>query len=150
MKVMPALSMLLAVVIGQSASAQVAVPPPLTARVEVFTNSSILLKSTEGAKIYYLDGLMQLEDQLSQGLPADADQASIIVRQRAKALGRALQERAMNAGEGMTRAAYYGVNRVPAVVFNGQAVVYGVTDIAQARALYTQSVARRIPARRTP
>jgi len=121
----------------------VTVPPPLTARTEIFTNSAILLTGTEGAAVYYLDGLVQLQRQLSQGLPGNPQAAAEIVKQRARALGPALQARALNASEGITRAAYYGVNRVPAVVFDGHAVVFGVTDIAQARALYERSPSYR-------
>ena len=66
--------------------AQIDVPPSLTARIEVFTNSSILLTETEDAKIYYMDGLDQLERELSQGLPNDPEQAANIAKQRARAL----------------------------------------------------------------
>jgi len=126
-----------------AAVAQVPVPPPLTAHVEVFTNSSILLTGTEGARIYYVDGLEQLENELSQGLPEDPQRAAQIARNRLRMMGSALQKRAMNAGEGITRASYYGVNRVPAVVFDGKAIVYGVTDIRRAVALYEQTQTAR-------
>ncbi|HEX7635291.1 MAG TPA: TIGR03757 family integrating conjugative element protein [Noviherbaspirillum sp.] len=125
-----------------AAMAQVPVPPPMTSRIEVFTNSSILLTGTEGVKIYYVDGLEQLENELSQGLPNDPQRAAQIARDRLRMMGATLQKRAMNAGEGITRASYYGVNRVPAVVFDGKAIVYGVTDIRRAVALYEQSAGR--------
>ena len=126
-----------------SALAQVSVPPARTSPVEVFTNSGILLTNIGEAKVFYMDGLQQLQDALSQGLPGDPERAAEIARQRAKAMGSALQTRAMNSAEGMTRAAYYGVNKVPAIVFDGRVVVYGVTDIAQARLLYAKSSATR-------
>lgn len=138
-----AVAALCAALCGSTAVAQVPVPPPLTVHVEVFTNSSILLTGTEGARIYYMDGLEQLENELSQGLPEDPQRAAQIARNRLRMMGPALQKRAMNAGEGITRASYYGVNRVPAVVFDGKAIVYGVTDIRKAIALYEQAAMAR-------
>ena len=41
-----------------------------------------------------------------------------------------------NAAKGLMRALQYGINRYPAIVFDGQAVVYGVTDIETAARLY--------------
>jgi integrating conjugative element protein (TIGR03757 family) len=37
---------------------------------------------------------------------------------------------------GLAKAMQYGINRYPAIVFDGQAVVYGVTDLNAARAHY--------------
>jgi len=127
------------IVVGASAvHAQVAVPPPPAARIEVFATTSTYLTGVENAKVYYIDGLTQLESYLSQGLPADPNRAAELAKQRAKSLGPGLQQRAMNASEGLTRAKYYGINRTPAVVFDGRTVVYDITDITRARTLYEQ------------
>ena len=37
---------------------------------------------------------------------------------------------------GLAAALQYGLTKVPAIVFDGAAVVYGVTDVNQARAIY--------------
>ena len=47
-----------------------------------------------------------------------------------------LRERVETAYRGRLRAAELGVDRLPAVVFDGEAVVYGVTDLAEAVRLY--------------
>lgn len=122
-----------------SSGAAEAASPPARPRVEVFTNSAIYLTNTEGATVYLLDGLQQLEAQLSQGLPGDQAQATAIASARMKAIGPAkLQELAANAARGIVLAQQYGVDRAPAIVFDGRAVVYGMTDIAAATAFYLQ------------
>ena len=39
---------------------------------------------------------------------------------------------AKNAAFGLAKAVQYGVDRYPAIVFEGRAVVYGVTDLVEA------------------
>lgn len=112
-------------------------------RIEVFTNSSIYLTHTAGATVYLLDGLEQLEDELSQGLPTNEAAAEPVARERLRRMGATeLQRRAANAAEGIARAGQYGIDRVPAIVFNGQSIVYGMTDIAQAKSAYLNAVQR--------
>ena len=109
-------------------------------QIEVFTNSSIYLTHTDGAVIYPLDGLNQLEEELSQGLPGNETAAMPMVRARLRKMGAAeLQRRAAAAAAGIVRAGQYGIDRVPAIVFNGKAIVYGMTDVAQARLAYEQA-----------
>ncbi|MEE9476547.1 MAG: TIGR03757 family integrating conjugative element protein, partial [Roseateles sp.] len=76
---------------------------------------------------------------LSQGLPSDPNKAAQIAQQRMRAMGAGLQERASNAATGIGLATQYGVDRMPAVVVNGQAIVYGVTDVAEAVRLFLKS-----------
>lgn len=154
MKHLPAILQTFVALSLSMASTAFAAPPrltlPVTSRVEVFTNASILMTGTQGATVYYVDGLEQIKRQLSQGLPAQPQQAGDIARQRARAMGANLQAHGMNAGEGIVRAAYYGINRVPAIVFDGQSVVLGVTDVAVARAIYALSVKSRAAASGRP
>lgn len=113
-------------------------------RIEVFTNSAIYLTNTQGATVYQLDGLQQLEEQLSQGLPGDQAQATAIASARMKAIGQArLQELTANAARGIVLAQQYGVDRAPAIVFDGRAVVYGMTDVAAATTFYLQHGGQR-------
>uniref|UniRef100_UPI0013D2A233 DUF1525 domain-containing protein n=1 Tax=Klebsiella pneumoniae TaxID=573 RepID=UPI0013D2A233 len=44
-------------------------------KVEVFVNSAMVLTNAQGATVYRLDGLQQLQDELSQGLPSDPNKA---------------------------------------------------------------------------
>lgn len=108
-------------------------------KVEVFANSAMVLTNAQGATVYRLDGLQQLQDELSQGLPSDPNKAAQIAQQRMRAMGAGLQERASNAATGIGLATQYGVDRMPAVVINGQAIVYGVTDVAEAVRLFLKS-----------
>ena len=81
-----------------------------------------------------------LDSELSVGLPANERDAQTILRQRLHALGAAaLASRTKSAAEGIVQSARYGVDRIPAVVVNGEAVIYGVTDIDVARAIFQQS-----------
>jgi integrating conjugative element protein (TIGR03757 family) len=119
------------VVAGAAGSA-----PDLT--VEVFSNSAIPLTGASGATVYLLDGLQLLEAELSAGLPADETRAQKIAAERMRRLGPHLQQRVANAARGLTLARQYGIERVPAVVINGGAIVYGVTDVERAVTLYRQ------------
>ena len=88
-------------------------------------------------EVYALDGLDKLAANLSDPLPTERKLARRTARAR---LGRldpgqvdpeqldALQR----AASGLLKAAEYGIDRYPAVVFDGYAVVYGVTDLDEA------------------
>jgi integrating conjugative element protein (TIGR03757 family) len=110
--------------------------PPL--RIEVFANSAMPITNAVGATVYVLDALQLLEEQLSQGLPATEAEAVPVARERVRRLGATLQQRAANASQGMVLAARYGIDRIPAVVIDGRAIVYGITDVEQAVAAYRQ------------
>jgi integrating conjugative element protein (TIGR03757 family) len=110
------------------------------ATVEVFSNSAIYLTNIRDARVYLLDAMEVLDSELSVGLPANERDAQTILRQRLHALGAAaLASRTKSAAEGIVQSARYGVDRIPAVVVNGEAVIYGVTDIDVARAIFHQS-----------
>lgn len=110
------------------------------ATVEVFSNSAIYLTNIRDARVYLLDSMEVLDSELSVGLPANERDAQTILRQRLHALGAAaLASRTKSAAEGIVQSARYGVDRIPAVVVNGEAVIYGVTDIDVARAIFQQS-----------
>lgn len=105
--------------------------------VEVFSNSAIYLTNTRDARVYLLDALEVLDRELSAGLPANEREAQAMVRRRLQGMGTAkLAERTRLGAEGIVQAARYGIDRVPAVVVNGEAVIYGVTDIDAARGIY--------------
>ena len=108
-------------------------------RVEVFTDHAHPLTHTEAftqVTVYRIDGLQRAQDQLSEGLPTDADAAATIARSRLAARPD-LKDRMMAAGQGLALAhLQYQLDRYPAIVFDGTRVIYGVTDLAAARRLY--------------
>ena len=77
---------------------------------------------------YDIDRISLLQQALSHGLPADPAQAKQLVLQRFQVMDAALSHRLENAGKGLAQAMAYGIDRTPAVVFDGRAVIYGVTE----------------------
>ena len=81
---------------------------------------------------YAVDGLERFESGLSEGLPADPDAAKAEALRRIQLLDDARMAPAKNAAFGLAKAVQYGVDRHPAIVFDGRAVVYGQTDLVDA------------------
>ena len=81
---------------------------------------------------YAVDGLERFESGLSEGLPANPEVAKAAALRRIQHLDDARMAPAKNAAFGLAKAVQYGVDRYPAIVFDGRAVVYGVTDLVQA------------------
>ena len=116
-------------------------------RIEVFTRAEVPvtgLQATaagtghEGIKvhIYVLDGLKALEAGLSENLARDPAQAHRQVLERIHRLNETDRARLQRTAVGLARAVHYGIDRYPAMVFDGQLVVYGLTDLEAALALY--------------
>lgn len=110
-------------------------------KTEVFTLSTIAMTNTPGATIYYVDGISQIQNFLSAGLPKDPAAAQAIAKERWGTLGRQGNQRLQNAGVGLGRAVQLRVNRAPAIVFDDRAIVYGVTDVAYAAQIYRSRLA---------
>ncbi|AHK80127.1 hypothetical protein M911_14315 [Ectothiorhodospira haloalkaliphila] len=88
-------------------------------------------------QVFDLGAAERFEDQLSEGLSADPATAQAQVRERLQALGPGIEARLREAFGGLVRADQLGIDRLPAVVFDdGQAVVYGVTDLPTALSHY--------------
>jgi len=108
-------------------------------RVEVFTDHRHPVTHTEAfpdVTVYRLDGLALAQEQLSESLPSDPEEASRIAAQRLDAQP-SLNEQMMQAGQGLTLAhLQYRLDRYPAIVFDSATVIYGVTDLAIAHRLY--------------
>jgi integrating conjugative element protein (TIGR03757 family) len=102
---------------------------------EVGINKQALLGEKE-FHVYELDGIRRTEEKLSKGLPADPEQSKRVVLQRFQQLNEEDRARMQRAAMGLAKAMQYGVDRYPAIVFDGQAVVYGVTDVQTALAHY--------------
>ncbi len=83
--------------------------------------------------ILNLDAVSQVERQLSNNLPADEAQAKAILDDRIARIGKSqLEEDIRAAYLPLASMMTYGFDRYPVILFDQQAVVYGVTDIPQA------------------
>lgn len=108
--------------------------------VEVFALSTIPIVNPRDARLYYLDGIAQIEATLTDGLPPNEQQARSIAEDRIRRLGVGIQNQMRQAGIGLGRALQFRLQRVPAIVFNGKYVVYGVTDVDNARRIYSGAI----------
>lgn len=118
----------------------------LPQKIEVFTNCALPVTGVEQTarlipgerlKIFDLDAVAALEQEISVGLPADSAEAKRIAAQRMSALTPDRVLRFARAYQGVIQAKRYGLTMVPAVVFDGgHSVIYGETDLAVALALY--------------
>jgi integrating conjugative element protein (TIGR03757 family) len=125
--------------LGEAASAA---PEEVTLiRIEAFTAgdrpiqlpSSGDFPSLPPVEVYEIDRIADFEVELSDGLPNDPKTAQKLLRKR---LGQVADgsrlDLARQSAAGLINAAEYGVDRHPAIVFDDDAVVYGVTDIGEA------------------
>lgn len=115
----------------------------LPALIEVFTTSELeVLRQAQtihnhwypeiDLQIYQIDGIQQVEQTLSVNLSSDTDKAKRIALLRIQQLGKQPTTRMQRAAVGLTKVVQYGIDRYPAVVFNGEMVVYGITDLEEA------------------
>lgn len=117
--------------------------------IEVLTTTELLVtgetainrpavdKETE-FHVYELDGIQRIEAKLSEGLTADLEQAKHLAMQRIQQLDQVSRAQMQQAAIGIAKAAQYGVDRYPAIVFDGEVVIYGVTDLREALQRYRQ------------
>jgi integrating conjugative element protein (TIGR03757 family) len=83
-------------------------------------------------RIHELDAIKGLEDTLSQGLSADPDEAKRLVLERLQQLNRGTRSQLEHSATALAKAVQYGVEKSPAMVFDGDLVVYGLTDLSVA------------------
>ncbi len=111
---------------------------PVTA-IEVFTDSMNPVASSANAiTVYHVDRIDRLQQALSKDLPTDPEAAKQTALQRFQRMDRQLSTELENAANGLLKAMQYGIDRYPAIVFDGKAVVYGITDIRAATQMYRQ------------
>lgn len=91
-------------------------------------------------KTYNLDDGKRLTINLAVGLPPNQEQAKAALERRFKEQGmEAVQNQFTQAFQGRIVGVQYGISRYPAIVFDhGRAVVYGVTDLNRALAIYRE------------
>lgn len=111
------------------------------ATVEVFANSAMPITPASGdglpfkLDVYRLDAMQNVEHLINQSLPQTEAEAMAWVKANEARLRRQLQPMVVSSAHGITLAAGYRLQRLPAIVINRQTVVYGVTDVQQAIAL---------------
>lgn len=140
-------SILVAVTTAAPASAQ----SPTT--IELFTihnqrplGLDRVSKDTEATiRLYLIDGIRQLETDLSRDLPANARRAEKEVLRRLQVLDEDRERRVKDSAQALLRALELGVDRYPAVVFDGTFVAYGTTDLNVALTAYRQWRGRAMP-----
>ncbi|MBN3849440.1 TIGR03757 family integrating conjugative element protein [Paraburkholderia sp. Ac-20342] len=107
--------------------------PVLAADIHVFSDRTHPIHSIPaGVQVVELDAAQQMDDQLTRGLPAHAEQAALLVRRRLEQGGTALQQRFASAYQGVTEAWGLGITKVPAVVVDHRYVIYGEPDVQRA------------------
>jgi len=113
--------------------------------IEVFTSAQypVVETDTTGSgshlqgpviTVYEIDGIQSVERDLSLNLPVEPQQSKQIALQRIQSLDEQTRSRMQASATALAKAMQYGIDRYPAIVFDGQAVVYGVTDLQVALA----------------
>ena len=121
--------------------------PGLPHVIEVFTSEKYPVVETDikgtGSNVqvpeitvYKIDAIQSVERELSRELPAAPQQSKPIVLQRIQNLDEPARSRMQAAATGLAKTMQYGIDRFPAIVFDGQAVVYGETDVRAAQTHY--------------
>lgn len=105
--------------------------------IEVFTDSRHqVVSGNDHTTVYVIDRINRLQQELSIDLPVDPESAKALALQRFQRMDTQLSRELENAAKGLVQATQYGIDRYPAIVFDGQAVLYGLTDIHAATQLY--------------
>ncbi|MGH8653510.1 MAG: TIGR03757 family integrating conjugative element protein [Gammaproteobacteria bacterium] len=106
-------------------------------RIEIFTTARYPISgATPAVEMYILDEPARIEAELSVSLPQGKDTAAEFARAQVHGAWREEAQLLTRAYRGLLKAKQYGVLRLPAIVFDGQMVVYGITDLDQALAYY--------------
>lgn len=83
-------------------------------------------------RIHKLDAIKQLEGKLSQGLSSDPDKAKRLVLRKLQQLGKETRSQLEHSARSLAKAVQYGIEKYPAIVFDGEFVVYGLSDLSAA------------------
>lgn len=102
----------------------------MAADVWIVTDRQHPVRAIPHARMIELDASTRIEATLSQGLPANPQEAAAAVRERL--LSRTTTEQLAAAYQGLTDAWHVGITTIPAVVVDQRYVVYGDADAAHA------------------
>lgn len=111
-------------------------PVVLAEQVEVFKLAAQSVHTVPGAKVYDVDALRAITERLSAGLPSSPGVATEMARARFAAMSVADKAALQLAARVVGQAAHYRIVKVPAIVIDRRAVVYGVSDVALALTIY--------------
>ena len=111
-------------------------PVALAEQVEVFKLTAQSVRAVPGAKVYDVDTLQAITERLSAGLPSAPGIATEMARARFAAMSAADKAALQLAARVVGQAAHYRLEKVPAIVIDRRAVIYGVSDVAQALTIY--------------
>jgi integrating conjugative element protein (TIGR03757 family) len=107
--------------------------------IEIFVgNLEPRINESEYTTVYKVDRINLFQQALSEDLPIDPKTAKQVALDRFQRMDSHLSSELENAAKGLIQAMQYGIDRYPAIVFDGKAVVYGVTDVKAANELYEQ------------
>ena len=128
-------------------------PNPLPV-IEVFTSDKHPITDANGARdtlgglnitVHKINGIQSVERDLSLNLPVKPQAAKQIALHRIEMLDERTRASMHSAATALAKAMQYGLDRYPAVVFSGEVVVYGVTDLTVALEQYWAWQAGRRP-----
>lgn len=107
--------------------------------IEVFTDLTFREIGDKGSvTLYVIDRIDQLQHVLSKDLSTDPEKAKQEALHRFQAMDVRVSQQLENAANGLVQAMHYGIDRYPAIVFDGEAVVYGIADLDTAKRVYLQ------------
>ena len=107
--------------------------------IEVFIDSmNPVANYADGITVYCIDRIDRIQQELSKDLPANPEAAKQTALRRFQRMDNKLSHELENASNGLVQAMQYGIDRYPAIVFDGNAVVYGITDVRAAIQRYRQ------------
>ena len=107
--------------------------------IEVFTDSRTPVRNNHSsATVYKVDRIDLFQQALSEGLPSDPETAKQAALHRFQRMDSQISSELENTAKGLVQAMQYGIDRYPAIVFDGEIVVYGITDIQAATRMYEQ------------
>lgn len=121
-------------------------------RIEVFTTATqpvaigaAALDRSVTVETAEIDAIARFNNALSDGLASTPETARRQGEQRLRKLDVGMFASLQRAATGLALAVQLGVDRTPAIVFDRQAVIYGVTDLAEALERYRAWAATRSP-----
>ena len=83
-------------------------------------------------RIHKLDAIKGLEDKLSRELSNNPEKAERQVLERMQQLSTGTRSQLEHAARSLAKAVQFGVRKYPAIVLDGELVVYGLTDLSVA------------------
>ena len=115
--------------------------------IEVFTSDKhpVIDTDANGARdtlrglkitVHKIDGIQSVERALSLNLPVEPQAAKQIALHRIENLEAPTRASMHASATALAKAMQYGIDRYPAIVFDGEVVVYGVTDLTVALEQY--------------